>query len=306
MGSGVLIALDWGTTHVRAALLGADGQALEERNGESGVGHFTAAEFEARFDELTEGWPNVPAVACGMVGSRQGWHEAKYLECPASTDELAGALSSFKVGERLVTIVPGLTVRHKASGHDVMRGEEAQLAGLIAREPDFSGTVVLPGTHSKWARLDSGRIVDFQTYMTGEIYSALSKHTILSHSIDDSGAPLDDTAFRVAFGDVFFTNGSDWSRFFGIRAGQLIVGEGLGEGAAKLSGTLIGAEFAAAVKDGFDDLSLTIIASGELGRLYAAGAQVLAWEVTVYKGTDLVWPALFSIAQAANLMELNL
>ena len=146
---GALITLDWGTTNVRAALLDKHGHVLEERRGESGVGKYDRAQFEQRFDQLTVGWPPVPAMAAGMVGSRQGWSEAAYLPCPASINDLVQGLHEIAHEGRRIIIVPGVKL-DDGTRCDVMRGEESQLAGLLTQISDFSGTVLMPGTHSKW------------------------------------------------------------------------------------------------------------------------------------------------------------
>ena len=44
----------------------------------------------------------------------------------------------------------------------------------------------MPGTHSKWVEVADGKIVDFSTYMTGEIFAALKGHTILG-TLDEGG-----------------------------------------------------------------------------------------------------------------------
>ena len=173
----ILIALDWGTTNVRAALLDAVGTVLEERKGDSGVGHLDETGFTARFNELVAGWPELPAIACGMVGSRQGWHEAAYCELPLDVSQLAARLHRFTSGGRELAIVPGV-MKDTLDQADVMRGEETQIAALLAENPDFDGTIVLPGTHSKWARIAKGKLVDFKPYMTGELFAAFAEHRL--------------------------------------------------------------------------------------------------------------------------------
>jgi len=86
-------------------------------------------------------------ILSGMIGSRQGWVEAPYLACPASPEDLAAQL--VEVPGARVWIVPGV-IRGGAMP-DVMRGEETQIAGVLALSPDPAGTLrlVLPGTHSK-------------------------------------------------------------------------------------------------------------------------------------------------------------
>ncbi len=302
-GEGVLIALDWGTTNVRAALLDRNGRVLDERRGESGVGVFSSEEFAQNFDKLTAGWPPVPAIAAGMVGSRQGWREANYLACPVSTERLSQSLIGFDHGSHRITIVPGLTYSD-ADIHDVMRGEETQIAGLLAEQPDFSGIAVLPGTHSKWVRIAKGTVKRFRTYMTGEMFEALSQHTILRHSMNDAGGEWNDAAFEGAASEIF-AGGSGWGRFFSIRAGHLLSGGETAYHCERLSGYLIASEFAAARRDGFDDQSIVIIGTGQLVSRYEAAATLLGLQSNTHRGTDLVWPALFNLAGRAGLVGSN-
>ncbi|EFL89237.1 2-dehydro-3-deoxygalactonokinase [Ahrensia sp. R2A130] len=292
-----LIALDWGTTNVRAALLDGEGQVLEARKGESGVGSLDEAGFIARFGELTEGWPKLPAIACGMVGSRQGWSEAHYCELPLDVSQLAAKLHR----TNHLTIVPGV-MKDTLDQADVMRGEETQIAALLAENPAFDGTIVLPGTHSKWARIAKGKLVDFKTYMTGELFDAFAGHTILRHTVQPAELDADDNAFDVAVGDVFMTKGSDWGRFFNLRAAAL-VGETLpGQLREKLSGYLIGMELSSAAQDGFDVQAVTIIGGGALVERYTRALAVLAADVTPRESDTLIWPALFALAQQANMI----
>lgn len=296
-----LIALDWGTTNVRAGLLAADGTVVEERHGESGVGHLDAAGFEARFKELTSGWGTLPAIACGMVGSRQGWSEAEYCELPLDVAQLAAKLHRFQAADRSIAIVPGV-MKKVLDHHDVMRGEETQIAALLAEDPDFDGTIVLPGTHSKWARITKGQLVDFKTYMTGELFDAFSHHTILRHALEPETREENDNSFEVAVGDVFMTKGSDWGRFFSLRALSLLRPTLPGEVSEKLSGYLIGMELASATQDGFDVQAVTIIGSGSLVDRYTRALAVLAAEVTPRESGGLLWPALTDIARRAGLI----
>src|SRR5262249_26865744 len=117
----------------------------------------------------------IPIIACGMVGSAQGWREAPYAPCPARAADLAAALIGFepRPGLRL-HIVPGVS---KTSGlPDVMRGEETQIFGAIGREPALAwrSRLVHPGTHARGIEVHDGAITTFQTSMTGELYAIWS------------------------------------------------------------------------------------------------------------------------------------
>ena len=309
--SGGLIVLDWGTTNVRAALLDASGKVLEERQAESGIGTGPPEQLAQRFDKLAQGWPMVPAIAAGMVGSRQGWVEAEYLACPAKAKDLHKSLTVLNHRNRQIAIVPGLKM--DGDRHDVMRGEETQIAGFLAQKPNHSGTLVLPGSHSKWVNINNGTIDKFTTYMTGEMFSALANHTILRHSVGietcsertsnsfENGAY--EASFKTGVGDVFTETGSDLARFFDLRARTLLLGTDDPHSRERLSGLLIGMELNAAAQDGYDVQEFSIIGSGDLVQRYAAAGQVLAAQAEVYEGTSLIWPALFALAQSANLLE---
>jgi 2-dehydro-3-deoxygalactonokinase len=173
-----LIAIDWGTTVARAYRLDASGALLATRSADLGIQRVTGGAFAAALGALLGDWEAdaVPRIACGMIGSRQGWTEAPYVECPAELAAYAGAMVRTPGGE--LAIVPGVTCRDATRVPDVMRGEETQLLGAVS--PDEPRVLaVLPGTHSKWALVEHGKLVAFATYMTGELYALLLEHSIL-------------------------------------------------------------------------------------------------------------------------------
>jgi 2-dehydro-3-deoxygalactonokinase len=176
-----LIALDWGTTNLRASLLGEAGCVLEARAAPGGVMAVPDGRFEAALTALVGDWiteHRCALMASGMIGSRQGWREAPYLPCPAGLTQAAAALTAVALGSGAVLhIVPGLSCIGGDGQHDVMRGEETQLWGAALP----AGSVcVLPGTHAKWVHVgDAGTVLSFQTYMTGELYALLTQHGIL-------------------------------------------------------------------------------------------------------------------------------
>ena len=187
-----LIALDWGTTRARAFLISATGDVLERRSADQGIqsvpaGGFPAA-FEAIAGDLRRAAPEAAIVLAGMVGSRNGWIEAPYVPCPASPDQIAAAGMKVMLADGApATILPGLSCDEGA--FDVMRGEETLIVGLGLED----GIACLPGTHSKWARIEGGRIVSFASFMTGEIYGLLRQHSILSRLAEE---PAGDDAAR--------------------------------------------------------------------------------------------------------------
>jgi 2-dehydro-3-deoxygalactonokinase len=178
MSATALIAIDWGTTSARAYCLGARGDVVASRTVPLGVMQVRDGCFPEALARLLGDWHDVaaPRLACGMVGSRQGWQEAPYVDCPAPLAMLAAGI--VRVPDDALAIVPGVRTRDANGLPDVLRGEETQLAGAVD-EREERVLAVLPGTHSKWARIERGQLMDFATYMTGELYSVMLKHSIL-------------------------------------------------------------------------------------------------------------------------------
>jgi 2-dehydro-3-deoxygalactonokinase len=189
-----LIALDWGTTALRAYLLDAQGVVLDTRASSAGIMNLpcSAAEggFDIVFDETCSGWlagnARLPVIAAGMVGSAQGWMEAPYVVTPADSAALvAGIVRVTTLKGVVVHIVPG--VLEEGALPNVMRGEETQIFGALAGDAALNhepgGLIGLPGTHAKWAFVSAGRIERFYTFMTGETFGALRDHTILGRTM---------------------------------------------------------------------------------------------------------------------------
>ena len=206
-----LIALDWGTTSLRAYKLAADGVVLEQRSLSSGImqlpktpriinGRECADGFELAFDEACGDWldaqPDLPVIACGMVGSAQGWREAAYCETPANVANLGNSLQTvISIRGTVVHIVPGVIQRSRLP--NVMRGEETQVLGVLQNLPVEAGVdllIGLPGSHSKWVDVVDGCITRFDTFMTGEVFAVLSEHSILGRTQQVS-ATFDAQAF---------------------------------------------------------------------------------------------------------------
>jgi 2-dehydro-3-deoxygalactonokinase len=206
-----LIALDWGTTSLRAYLFDAAGDVLATRASPAGIMNLPAAAeeggFDAAFDDACGAWltlaPGLPVIAAGMVGSAQGWVQAPYIETPASAEALAAAIVRVQSARgATIAIVPG--VLEPGAMPNVMRGEETQIVGALqpndASAADApllqSALICLPGTHSKWVEVEDGRIERFHTFMTGEVYAALSAHTILGRTMKRPDAPDLDAFIR--------------------------------------------------------------------------------------------------------------
>lgn len=328
-----LIALDWGTSSLRAYRLGAHGATLELRSLPCGVMQLPAANdgdkagFESAFEQACGDWlraaPNTPVIAAGMVGSRQGWHEAPYLEVPIAVDGIGANLSTLRSRDgQLIHIVPGLIQNSMLP--NVMRGEETQVIGVLntldAGSDALSQDVLigLPGTHSKWVQIHRSKaqsqVAHFDTFMTGEVYAALCGHTILGRGmqVSDIGSENDAAAAHRAFERgalVAQTSAGQAGVLSTIFSTRTLGLTGVLDGASQreyLSGLLIGHEIAALQTMLLDQgpLPSEVILVGETG-LCERYAQVLrAYD---FGKIDVVAQAtqrgLWQLALTAGLLE---
>ena len=194
-----LLAVDWGTSTLRGALLDAQGKALKERSFDRGILTVAPGGFAAVFDECFAHWIRDKGIFClisGMAGSKQGWLEAPYCACPAGFDDVASQLAWVRAGR--IAIVPGLRCERDGVP-DVMRGEEIQVFGALQLLDLQDALLVLPGTHSKWVTAAGGRITGFSTFMTGEFYALLRQHSILARSMPEGGGSADGEMDWTAF-----------------------------------------------------------------------------------------------------------
>lgn len=242
MADPAFLACDWGTTNLRAWLVGGDGEVLAERDFELGVSKLGPGEAEARFANEVRPALNaqgLPAILCGMIGSNLGWKTVDYIPCPAGLEDLRGALATVAEGVR---IVPGLRGPGIAGAPDVMRGEETQVFGWLKQDKArLRGRHVIchPGTHAKWILVEDGRIVRFITAMTGELFATLRKHGVLRHDAE----PGDEAAFDAGLAAAE-DGGALAARLFTARSRVVAGGEAPESTPSYLSGLLIGAEVA--------------------------------------------------------------
>lgn len=264
-----IAAIDWGTTRLRVWLLDAGGAVIDERRSDEGLltaqhkGFATVLDRHLRDMAAPE---NLPAIVCGMAGARQGWVEAPYVDAPTRLNDFAARAVSVPNSFADIRILPGVAQRDPLAP-EVMRGEETQLLGLgdgVARQ-----LVCMPGTHSKWVVLEDGWLRRFATLMTGELFGLLNKHSTLAFAIDaDVKFGADAPAFLNALDKGVADPCLALSRLFGVRASQLLGFEAKSDGAAHLSGLLIGAEVLAARQNFPDHTDVTLVASGSVADLY--------------------------------------
>ncbi|MFS8047864.1 2-dehydro-3-deoxygalactonokinase [Rhizobium sp. BR 314] len=265
------IAVDWGTSSFRLWLIGEDGSILAERR--SGEGMTTAAQtgfakvLQAHLDAISAP-SDIPVIVCGMAGARQGWVEAGYIDTPTSLAAILTGAVAVPGEARDVRILPGLAQRAKEAP-DVMRGEETQLLGAIAADAKGEQIVCMPGTHSKWVRVVNGRVTGFSTFMTGELFDVITKHSILSHAVAGAAdMPVDAKAFDTALKAAYEKPQLATNLLFTARSGQLLHGTTTAGAQALISGTLIGAEIAGALSSAGQGATITLVASGRLQALY--------------------------------------
>lgn len=263
--SDACIAIDWGTTNRRAYLLGADGAIRDSIRDDRGVLAMAPDGYRRDIAAFRSRWGALPVIAVGMVGSTRGWHDAPYVPAPTDLDALAAACLRLD-GD--VAIVPGAALTGPRS--DVMRGEEVQALGAVAaRLVPADALLAQPGTHNKWISMQGGRIADFATAMTGELFALLKGHGILAGMLD--GAVADGEAFRagIARGAKAYDLAT---ALFEVRAGVLL-GTLAGEDAAAFaSGVLIGADVGA--RGDVSGATVHLLATGALADLYAAAIRL--------------------------------
>ena len=301
------IAVDWGSSNLRAWGLDRHDQVIAQASSDKGMLSLKANEYEAELLRLVGAW--LPAtgqtdvMVCGMAGARQGWLEAAYLPVPTRLDQLSqGAVMPTLAGSQLrVHLLPGLSQTRSAATHfDVMRGEETQLAGLVADTADFSGLACLPGTHAKWASLEAGAVTGFATYLTGELYQLLANKSVLQHSIgsDDLQDPACREAFISAVNEVKAAPESFSSRLFGLRAQDLLdsrLPSGKTRGAvlaARLSGLAIGLELAGACRERPTEQPITVIGNRALCHRYTLALNAIGYQTQHLDGDDAVLAGL--------------
>ena len=284
------IAVDWGTTNRRAYLIDASGKRTDEFEDGKGILSVPSGGFPDAVAEIRQRLGAKPLLLAGMVGSNRGWKEAPYVPCPASIEDLVEKL--VWIGDR-EAIVPG--VSYIGDGRaDVMRGEEVQLLGAAAAgrvSPD--ALVCHPGTHNKWALLRRGRLHDFRTVMTGELFSLLKEHSILSDLLQGQASP--NAAFKEAAHYAIYYEQLP-ADLFTVRA-RILLGQAKKEDAASwTSGLLIGSD----VRIGLSlptGAEVVIMGRPDLTRLYAAAIEQAGRQSTELDGEQCFLAGIHEIAK---------
>lgn len=297
-----MIAVDWGTSSLRAYRLDATGEVVGERSAAVPL-----LEAQGRFGALLtaqiDGWDDGLVVMAGMIGSRSGWHEVPYVDVPAGLDEIAAGLVELPPGAlpgRRAWIAPGLAQRDDGSAPEVMRGEETQVLGLADRLGGAGPhTVCLPGTHSKWVRVADGRIAGLRTAMTGEVYALLRRHGLLAALMPadpaaDADAPA---AFERGVHDSAAPGGL-LHHLFAVRTRGLFGSLAGTEAASFLSGLLIGHELRALLPA--EGGPVHLVGSAALQARYARALRLLGREAVPHREAAAA-RGLWRLARRAGL-----
>ena len=288
-----LLAVDWGTSSLRGALLNRAGVVLEQRAFPQGILHVAHGQFQHVFEQRFGDWISADTLSLisGMAGSRQGWREAPYCPCPSGFQDIAQHLQW--IDKDRIGIVPGLSTWNDDTP-DVMRGEEIQIFGALSAQQIQSAQFVLPGTHSKWAQVLNGKIEAFKTFMTGEFYALLSQHSILAKTC------LPDAPLKK---DVFLDGvmqsqkpGGLLHHAFSARSLALFEKLNPAQSSSYISGLLIGEEIKSAKTNTKDEgTPLYILGNGQLTQRYGFAMEALGISATAL-ADEVTWTGLWALA----------
>ena len=298
--SAKLVAIDWGTSNLRLWVMDDKGDVLAEARSDKGMSQLKPADYPYILDELLADY-DLPAslsiVICGMAGARAGWQEAPYLFLPVSFTDLASHVIEVTDYRWPVFIIGGMAQREAKP--DVMRGEETLLYGAYRSQTLAQQTIIcLPGTHSKWVRLNGDEVTSFTSFMTGELYQLISHHSLLASLIDQD--EFDEAAFQQAVQDGYGNPQNLGADLFGLRAANLLNHHYGKAPASRLSGLLIGAEIAGALPakpENDNDSALYLLASGKVQTLYQLAFSQLSLQHKIIEADNMAQKALFDLSQ---------
>jgi 2-dehydro-3-deoxygalactonokinase len=282
----MFLALDWGNSNLRAAVLGEGGAVLRQMDRPDGAAGLSGADFARVLQEVraTLDAGDLPALASGAVGAREGWVEAPYVPLPAEPRAVAGGL--VRVPGAGLHIVPGLSMPGA-----ILRGEETQILGLGLSD----GLVCLPGTHSKWVRLSGGRVTGFRTYMTGQLFALLAAHSHLTVAGDpDCPEGFADGLSRAD------TEGPLSASLFRLRSDRIQGALAPHRSRAALAGLLIGAEVTHA-KAMAQGEGVILCADRAMTRRYGLALTHHGVAFREEDGNAAAWRGLAEIARIAGL-----
>ncbi len=298
-----LVGIDWGTTSFRAYLFDRSHACVDKISAPAGIMQVGEDAFEDVLYGQLENWlttyPRIPVIASGMITSKQGWVETPYLACPAPLADLSKHLVKKNTSQgQTFSFIPGVCQNLPVA--NIMRGEETQMAGF-ARHTRFIS--ILPGTHSKWIQMEGQTIEQFWTFMTGELFSALTEHTILGRLVTDDEDP---EAFLDGVREGFSSaddSGGILSRLFGARAKPILNKMRQESIRDYISGLLLGTEIQEALGSGLKkDVNPVICGASALATRYEIALEACGFHPELAE-EDLAAKGLLRVACDANLIE---
>lgn len=300
------IAVDWGTSSLRAWQLNSTGKTQNNAKSAQGAGTLQPSEFEGVLLDLVGNWLHssskpTQVYICGMAGSRQGWKEAAYVPVPTKLTQLHRHLVAPQCSNPLIqpVIVPGLCQNSQVQP-DVMRGEETLLLGILEELSTETGVFCLPGTHSKWVQLEEGTVTHTNTFLSGELFALIANQSILRHSLQP-GADLDEDVFLTTLKELQNQQASLLGNLFGLRAGQLLNGTGIKASTARLSALIIGTELLHMLHQRGDNppKQVHLVGGSALAQTYALALQHLGIEPILHDADKAALKGLSVIRQGA-------
>lgn len=302
------IAGDWGTTHLRLHL--CRGATVLDKVDGAGIGALTSGAEATLFDAIAP-WSrrhgHLPIWLAGMIGSRNGWREVPYAVCPAGAVELRKSLLRFNARDHEVAIAAGVSCTNPQGAPDVMRGEETQILGAIATHPELGrgrSMLALPGTHTKWALVQDGKLETFQTSLSGELYALLrDRSTLLKASVAEANDEAERRGFDAGLARSRELRTVPLSHLlFEVRSRQLIQGMTHAEASAYLSGLIIGQDVlgALALFDGTLRAvsAVPIIGAPKLAALYKSALSAHGINAVALDATELTVAGLNALAHS--------
>jgi 2-dehydro-3-deoxygalactonokinase len=277
-----MLVADWGTTSLRIYVLDEKGEIVTKRTSNKGILVAKTLGFEKTFELEAEGLLNDQQILLGgMIGSRNGWIETEYVDCPATLEGIANRLGTVTWRSqsgisRTAKITPGVRFLGENGMSDIMRGEELQILGLMRQITDEPATIVLPGTHSKWVSVTNNTISTFSTYMTGEVFELLANQSILK---SEAKTKLFDNNVFLDGVKLGSTKNSLTNLIFQVRT-QLINGKLQPSSCDSfLSGILIGNEISHEARN---QKLIHLISNTKLSKLYSMALQYFNIESVTY------------------------
>ena len=283
------IAVDWGTSTFRAYLV-QNNEVSDTIETKDGMKFVKSHLFEQTLLTLIDRWLDndkiTEILASGMVGSKQGWEEAPYQKTPCNLKSLNYITPSLKDNRISLKIFSGVS---QINQPDVMRGEETQIAGFLNENPNFNGSICLPGTHSKWVEIRNNNIIKFKTFMTGELFEIISKNSVLIHSV--KAEKIDKMELLKSVDEILQKPELFSNALFQLRADDLINSKGPTIYKSRLSGYLLAIELLGSMEF-WKNNDIILIGNQDLIEMYQFILNKKVKSIKTFLSSDMVLKGL--------------